>query len=86
MDQHDPQTEAYMGQLMAAQPRLRTYLRMLIYNPTDVSDLMQEVATPSAGKNSTASTNPAPSTPGSWASPASASSNTSAINKSAPAR
>lgn len=45
MDQHDPQTEAYMGQLMAAQPRLRTYLRMLIYNPTDVNDLMQEVAT-----------------------------------------
>jgi len=45
MDQHHPQTEAYMGQLMAAQPRLRAYLRMLIYNPSDVSDLMQEVAT-----------------------------------------
>ena len=33
-----------MGQLMAAQPRLRAYLRMLIYNPSDVNDLMQEVA------------------------------------------
>lgn len=33
-----------MGHLMAAQPQLRAYLRMLIYNPSDVSDLMQEVA------------------------------------------
>ena len=33
-----------MGQLLAAQPRLRAYLRMLIYNPSDISDLMQEVA------------------------------------------
>lgn len=33
-----------MGQLMAAQPRLRAYLRMLIYNPSDLNDVMQEVA------------------------------------------
>eukprot|EP00752_Nemacystus_decipiens_P010738 g9560.t1 len=33
-----------MGQLMASQPRLRAYLRMLVYNPSDVNDLMQEVA------------------------------------------
>lgn len=44
MEQHNEQAEAYMGRLMAAQPRLRSYLRMLIYNPSDVNDLMQEVA------------------------------------------
>lgn len=31
--------------MMAVQPRLRAYARIMIYNPSDVNDLLQEVAT-----------------------------------------
>ena len=34
-----------MGQLMAAQPRLRAYVRSMVFNPGDVDDLLQDVAT-----------------------------------------
>ncbi|MEM6260219.1 MAG: sigma-70 family RNA polymerase sigma factor [Planctomycetota bacterium] len=35
----------YARRLIATQPRLRAYIRSLVYNPGDVDDLMQDVAT-----------------------------------------
>ena len=35
----------YARRLLASQPRLRAYVRSMVYNPGDVDDLLQDVAT-----------------------------------------
>lgn len=44
MNPRDHQASDFVGRMMAAQPRLRAYARMMIYNPSDVNDILQEVA------------------------------------------
>jgi len=45
MDNSGQHTSDFVGRMMTAQPRLRAYIRMMIYNPSDVNDILQEVAT-----------------------------------------
>ena len=44
MSPSDPNTSDFVARMMSAQPKLRAYTRMLIYNPSDVNDILQEVA------------------------------------------
>lgn len=45
MDSREQQTSDFVGRMMAVQPRMRAYVRMMIYNPSDVNDILQDVAT-----------------------------------------
>lgn len=42
MAQHKDQTSEFVSRIVAVQPRLRAYIRMMIYNPSDVGDILQE--------------------------------------------
>jgi RNA polymerase sigma-70 factor (ECF subfamily) len=44
MSSREQQTSDFVGRMMAVQPRMRAYVRMMIYNPSDVNDILQEVA------------------------------------------
>ncbi|MBX2850364.1 MAG: sigma-70 family RNA polymerase sigma factor [Phycisphaeraceae bacterium] len=45
MDQQDNNPADYARRLLASQPRLRAYVRSMVFNPGDVDDLLQDVAT-----------------------------------------
>ena len=45
MAQHDQNPADYARRLLASQPRLRAYVRSMVFNPGDVDDLLQDVAT-----------------------------------------
>lgn len=40
-----PNPADYARRLLASQPRLRAYVRSMVFNPGDVDDLLQDVAT-----------------------------------------
>lgn len=44
MSQREQQTSDFVGRMMAVQPRMRAYVRMMIYNASDVNDILQDVA------------------------------------------
>lgn len=44
MSEREQQTSDFVGRMMTVQPRMRAYVRMMIYNPSDVNDILQEVA------------------------------------------
>jgi RNA polymerase sigma-70 factor (ECF subfamily) len=39
--EHDP-TSQFVQRIVAIQPRLRAYIRMMVFNPSDVGDILQE--------------------------------------------
>jgi len=45
MDQSHNNPADYARRLLASQPRLRAYVRSMVFNPGDVDDLLQDVAT-----------------------------------------
>ena len=45
MSPSEQHTSEFVGRMMTAQPRLRAYVRMMVYNPSDVNDILQNVAT-----------------------------------------
>ncbi|MFN3167431.1 MAG: sigma-70 family RNA polymerase sigma factor [Phycisphaeraceae bacterium] len=47
MDQRDEQPAEFVNRILAVQPRLRAYIRMAVFNPSDVGDIVQEVVTTS---------------------------------------
>jgi len=42
MAQQNDQTSEFVSRIVAVQPRLRAYIRMMIFNPSDVGDILQE--------------------------------------------
>lgn len=42
MSQQNDQTSEFVSRIVAVQPRLRAYIRMMIFNPSDVGDILQE--------------------------------------------
>jgi len=42
MAEHKDQTSEFVSRIVAVQPRLRAYIRMMIFNPSDVGDILQE--------------------------------------------
>ena len=42
MAQQNDQTSEFVSGIVAVQPRLRAYIRMMIFNPSDVGDVLQE--------------------------------------------
>lgn len=42
MSQPKDQTSEFVSRIVAVQPRLRAYIRMMIFNPSDVGDVLQE--------------------------------------------
>lgn len=42
MAQQNDQTSEFVSRIVAVQPRLRAYIRMMIFNPSDVGDVLQE--------------------------------------------
>lgn len=42
MAQPNDQTSQFVSRIVAVQPRLRAYIRMMIFNPSDVGDILQE--------------------------------------------
>lgn len=42
MAQPKDQTSEFVSRIVAVQPRLRAYIRMMIFNPSDVGDVLQE--------------------------------------------
>lgn len=42
MAEHKDQTSEFVSRIVAVQPRLRAYIRMMIFNPSDVGDIVQE--------------------------------------------
>jgi len=45
MDQHAQDPADYARRLLATQPRLRAYVRSMVFNSGDVDDILQDVAT-----------------------------------------
>ncbi|MEO0477608.1 MAG: sigma-70 family RNA polymerase sigma factor [Planctomycetota bacterium] len=42
MNQSADPTQDFVSRIVAVQPRLRAYIRMMIFNPSDVGDVLQE--------------------------------------------
>lgn len=42
MPQQQDQTTDFVSRIVAVQPRLRAYIRMMVLNPSDVGDILQE--------------------------------------------
>lgn len=42
MTQHNDQASEFLNRIVAVQPRLRAYIRMMVFNPSDVGDILQE--------------------------------------------
>lgn len=42
MAQHKDQTSEFVSRIVSVQPRLRAYIRMMIFNASDVCDILQE--------------------------------------------